>query len=62
MTSAYKGASNQTNAVRTDSGGVGGASRGKTRGGSKECYLCSVGFVRRKDSFVFVMLTNGRGR
>ena len=57
MTSAYE----RANAVRTDSGGGGGASRGKPLGGSKECHLLSEEFVRRKDSFVFVMPTNVQG-
>ena len=35
MTSAYE----RTNAVCTDSGGGGGASRGKPHGGSKECHF-----------------------
>ena len=57
MTSAYE----RANAVRKDSGGGGGASRGKPHGGSKECHLFSVEFVRRKDSFVFVMSRNVQG-
>ena len=57
MTSAYE----RANAVHTDSGGGGGASRGKPHRGSKECHLFSEEFVRRKDSFVFVMSTNVQG-
>ena len=51
----------RTNAVRTDAGGGGGASRGKPHGGSSEGILFSEEFVRRKDSFVFVMSTNVQG-
>ena len=58
MTSAYE----RANAVRTDSGGGGGASQGKTHKGSKECHLFSAGFVRKKLISVFVMSTNVRGR
>ena len=48
MTSAYERPSELANAVRTDSGGGGGASRGKAHGGSKECYFFSAGFVSKK--------------
>ena len=48
-------------ALRTESEGGGGASRGKSHGGFKECHLFSEEFVRRKDSFVFDMSTNVRG-
>ena len=44
MTSAYE----RANAVRTDSGGGGEASRGKPHGGSKEGHLFSTGFVRKR--------------
>ena len=54
MTSAYE----RANAVRTDSGGGGGASRGKPHWRSKECHLFSAGFSVKK--FVFVMSTNVR--
>ena len=43
MTSAYE----RTNAVRTDSGGGGGASRGKLHGGSKEMSSFSEICIRR---------------
>ena len=62
MTSAYERPSELANAVRTDSGGGGGAYRGKAHGGPEECYLFSARFVRKKDSFVFVMSTNVLGR
>ena len=58
MTSAYE---RLTNAVRTDSGGGGRSSRGEPHGGGTGD-LRSAGFVRKKDSFVFVMWTNVRGR
>ena len=58
MMSAYELA----NAVRTDSGGGGGGSRGKPHGGSKECHLFSEEFDKREDLFVFVMSTNVQGR
>ena len=61
-TSAYDQASERANAVRTDSGGGGGASRGKPHGGSKECHLFSAGFITKKLISVFVMSTNVRGR
>ena len=55
-----------TNAVRTDSGGGGRSSRGEPHGEGtgdlRNTYLFSAGFVRKKDSFVFVMWTNVRGR
>ena len=41
MTSAYERPSELANAVRTDSGGGGGASRGKAHGGPEECYIFS---------------------
>ena len=41
MTSAYQ----RANAVRTDSGGGGGASRGRPHGEAKECHLS--GFFRK---------------
>ena len=41
-------ASDQKNAVRTDSVGGGGASRGKPVRGVKECHLFSAGFIRKK--------------
>ena len=50
MTSAYERPSELANAVRTDSGGGGGASRGKAHGGPEECYLFSARFVGKKDS------------
>ena len=50
MTSAYERPSELANAVRTDSGGGGGASRGKAHGGPEECYLLSARFVGKKDS------------
>ena len=62
MTSAYERPTELANAIRTDFGGGGGASRGKLHGGSKECHLFSEEFVRRKDPFVFVMSTNIQGR
>ena len=43
MTSAYK----RSNAVRTDSGGGGGVSRGKPHGGTKECHLFSAGLSEK---------------
>ena len=50
MTSAYEReserASERANAVCTDSGGGGGASRGKPHGGSKEMSSFLGGFVR----------------
>ena len=48
MTSAYERPSELANAVRTDSGGGGGASRGKAHGGPEECYLFSARFVGKK--------------
>ena len=50
MTSVYE----RTNAVRTDSGGGGGASRGKPHRRCKECHLFWARFVT-KNSFIFVM-------
>ena len=50
MTSAYERPSELANAVRTDSGGGGGASRGKAHGGPEECYFFSARFVGKKDS------------
>ena len=50
MTSAYERPSELANAVRTDSGGGGGASRGKAHGGTEKCYLFSARFVGKKDS------------
>ena len=55
MTSAYE----RSNAVRTDSGGGGGASRGKPHGGSKEM-SSFLGGVSQK--FVFAVSVNDRGR
>ena len=43
MTSAYK----RANAVCTDSGGGGGASRGSPHGEDKECHLSWAGFFRK---------------
>ena len=48
MTSAYERLSERANAVRTDSGGGGGASQFKPHKGSKECHLFSAGFVGKK--------------
>ena len=59
MTSAYKRESERANAVRTDSGGGGGASRGKAHGGSKECYLFSAGFVRKTHLYLSCRQTFG---
>ena len=63
MTSAYERASERAseraNAVRTDSGGGGGASRGKLHGGSKEMSSFLVGVSQK---FVFVVPVNDRGR
>ena len=59
MTSTSERASERANAVRTDSGGGGGASRGKPHGGSKEMSSLLGGFVR---NFVFVVSVNDRGR
>ena len=60
MTSAYE---RLTNAVRTDSGGGGRSSRGEPHGeGTGDLRNTSAGFVRKKDSFIFVMWTNVRGR
>ena len=42
--------------------GGGGASRGKPHGGSKECHVFFGGICQEKNSFVFVMSTNARGR
>jgi len=62
MTSAYE----RANAVRTDSGGRGGASRGSPHGEARECHLFWAGFFRKvrkkkkKNLFLFVMLTNDR--
>ena len=61
MMSAYERPSERANAVRRDSGSGGGASLGKPDRRSKECHLFSAGFVR-KNSFVFAMSTNDRGR
>ena len=43
MTSAYE----RANAVRTDSGGRGGASRGSPHGEARECHLFWAGFFRK---------------
>ena len=43
MTSAYE----RANAVRTDSGGGGGASRGSPHGEANECHLSWAGFFRK---------------
>ena len=63
MTSAYEReserASERANAVRTDSGGGGGASRGKPHGGSKEMSSFLVGVCQK---FVFVVSVHDRGR
>ena len=61
MTSAYE----RANAVRTDSGGRGGASRGSPHGEARECHLFWAGFFKKvrekkKKLFLFVMLTNDR--
>ena len=60
MTSAYERASERANAVRTDSGGGGGASRGKLHGVSKEKMSSFLVGVCQK--FVFVVPVNDRGR
>ena len=59
MTSAYERPSELANAVRADSGGGGGASRGKTHGGSKEVSSFLGGVCQ---IFVFVVSVNDRGR
>ena len=60
MTSAYERESERANAVRTDSGGGGGASRGKPHGGSKEMSSFLFGVCQK---FVFVVpVNNDRGR
>ena len=55
MTSAYE---RLTNAVRTDSGGGGGSSRGKPHGGTKEMSSFLGGVCQK---FVFVVSVNDRG-
>ena len=55
MTSAYERASDQTNAVRTDSGGGGGASRGKAHRGSKECHLFSAADLSEKKTHLYLL-------
>ena len=62
MTAAYERPSELANAVRTDSGGVGGASRGKAHGGPEECYIFSRRDFSEKRLIVFVMSTNVLGR
>ena len=42
--------------------GGGRVSRGKPHGGSKESHVFLAGFVKKKNSYVFVMSTNARGR
>ena len=62
MTSAYE----RTNAVRTDSEGGGRSSRGEPHGGGtgdlRNAIFSRRDLSEKKDSFVFVMWTNVRGR
>ena len=48
MTPAYERASDQTNAVRRDSGCGGEVSRGKAHGVSKKCHLFSAADLSEK--------------